>query len=135
MKPVSTSTMLSPRRARMNENGRSITPSVVHAADQVDPRLVLAPRILDDEDLPVVVLGHGDPLTFSRRPAEAREPDGDDQDGALHTYCEKVGAPKMLSPLKPTAMISAPMKVPRTWNSPSRNVAEPRKTAANAVSR
>ena len=44
----------------------------VHAADQVDPRLVLAPRVLDDEDIPVVVLGHGASLTFSQRPAEAR---------------------------------------------------------------
>ena len=31
----------------------------------------------------------------------------------------------MFRPLKPKAMISAPMKVPRTWNSPSRSVAEP----------
>ena len=47
-------------------------------------------------------------------------------------YCEKVGAPKMLRPLKPKAMISAPTNVPNTWNSPSRKVAEPRKTAAKA---
>lgn len=43
--------------------------------------------------------------------------------------------PKMFRPLKPKAMISAPTNVPSTWNSPSLSVADPRKTAAMAVSR
>ena len=41
----------------------------------------------------------------------------------------------MLSPLNPNTMINVPMNVPRTWNSPSLSVAEPRKTAAKAVSK
>ena len=55
MKPVSTSTMLSPRRARMKENGRSITPSAYVPLISSTHRLVLASGILDDEDIPVVV--------------------------------------------------------------------------------
>src|SRR5690606_23478092 len=137
--------------ARQHEGKGQIDPAlVIHAGDEIDPWLAFGPGIFQHEDFPWGI-GHG-VLTF-RLGASGKGREGPSQVGGVgpraqrsasmrprldrptamiriapcSTYCEKVGAPKMLRPLKPKTMISAPMNVPRTWNSPSRSVAEPRK--------
>src|SRR6185436_19458074 len=84
---------------------------VMRAADQAVERLVLRPGELDDIDIPVV--RHRALPQFSAicRPRLDR-PTATIRMAPWKTYCEKVGAPKMLRPLKPKAMMRAPTKVP-----------------------
>ena len=60
---------------------------MVHAADQVDPGLVLGAGIFEDVEVPKAgcsVMVPPWPVSFRRACAQGwREPDGDDQDGAL----------------------------------------------------
>ncbi len=81
MKPLSISTLRSPLRASTKEKGRSITPSSIGAADQARHRLVAAARIFEDVEFPVV--GRRMSPSLRKHAAEARQPDGDDQDRAL----------------------------------------------------
>ena len=66
MKPVSISTLRSPRRARMKEKGRSIDAVVIHAADQVDPGLVPWSVRTRSHRRPSAVCSHVPPLSFQR---------------------------------------------------------------------
>ena len=68
MKPVSIRTVRSPRPRQQKENGKSTRAVLIHAADQVDPRLLVRAGIFEHVTVPGLHRSFSPQLSASMRP-------------------------------------------------------------------